>query len=80
MKGLACQINRHQKASKGGLYICALVLDILKFEQTSLFYCALYFNWGGLKPCFGGTKPTKDPSRGNGTVWQNFNLFFNAIN
>jgi len=55
-------------------------LDILKFEQTSLFYSALYFNWGGLKLCFGGTKPTKVPSRGDWTVWQNFSLLYNAIN
>jgi len=36
-------------------------LDILKFEQTSLFYSALYFNWGSLELCFGGAKPTKAP-------------------
>jgi len=35
---------------------------------------------GGLKLCFGGTKPRKAPSRGDGTVWQNFILLFNAIN
>jgi len=27
--------------------ICAAGLDILKFEQTSLFYSASYFNLGG---------------------------------
>jgi len=41
-------------------------LDILKFEQTSLFYSALYFNWGGLKLCCGGTKPTKAPPMATG--------------
>jgi len=40
-------------------YICAVGLDILKFEQTSLFYSASYFNLGwGLELCFGGAKPT----------------------
>jgi len=67
-------------SSIGGLYVCAVGLDIIKFEQTSLFYSAFYFNWGGLKLCFGGTKPIKAPSRGDGTVWQNFSLLFNAIN
>ena len=28
------------------LYICAVGLEILKFEQTSLFYSDSYFNWG----------------------------------
>jgi len=28
-------------------YICAVGLDILNFEQTSLFYSASYFNLGG---------------------------------
>jgi len=44
--------------------ICAVPvgLDILKFEQTSLFYSALYFNLGGgLELSFGGAKPTKGP-------------------
>jgi len=45
----------------GGLSICAVGLDILKFEQTSLFYSASYFNLGGLEFCFGGAKPTKAP-------------------
>jgi len=27
-------------------------LDILKFEQTSLFYNASYFNWGGFGALF----------------------------
>jgi len=47
-----CQQNCHQKVY-GGLYICAVGLDIMKFEQTSLFYSASYFNWGGLELCFG---------------------------
>jgi len=67
-------------SSIGGIYNCAVGLDILKFEQTSLFYSALYFNWGDLKLCFGGTKPTKAPFCGDGTVWQNFSLLYNAIN
>jgi len=60
-------------------YICAVGLDILKFEQTSLFYSASYLDCGGgLELCFGGAKPTKGP-RGNWTVWQNFSLLFNPI-
>jgi len=54
-------------------------LDILKFEQTSLFYRASYFNLrGGMELFFGGAKPTKGP-RDDWTVWQNFSLLFNAI-
>jgi len=53
-------------------------LDVLKFEQTSLFYSASYFKLGGgLELCFGGAKPTKP--HGDGTVWQNFSLLLNAI-
>ena len=78
MKSLAWQQNRHQKVFYRGLYICAVRLDILKFEQTSLFYSALYLNWWGLELCFGGSKPTKAP-RDDRTVWQNFSLLFNAI-
>jgi len=59
MKSLVCQRNRHQKVFSRGLYICAVGLDILKFEQTSLFCSASYFNWGDLELCFGGVKPTK---------------------
>ena len=48
-----------RKSSIGELYICAMGLDILKFEQT-LFYNASYFNLGGvLELCFRGDKPTK---------------------
>jgi len=38
MKSLVWQQNHHQKVfyRLGGLYICAMGLDILKFEQTSL--------------------------------------------
>ena len=76
---LVCQQNHHQNVY-GGLYICAVGLDILKFEQTTLCYSASYFNWGGLELCFGEAKPTKiPPSRGDGTVWKNFGLLFNAI-
>jgi len=42
-------------------YIWAVGLEILKFEQTSLFYSASYFNSRGLELCFGGAKPIKDP-------------------
>jgi len=42
-------------------YICAVGLDILKFEQTSQFYSASYLNSEGLQLCFGGPKPIKDP-------------------
>ena len=36
-------------------YICAVGLDILKFEQTSQFYSASYFNLGGgIGALFGG--------------------------
>ena len=80
MKNLVWQQNRHQKVfyRLGVLYICAVGLDVLKFEQTSLFYSASYLNSGGLEFCFGGAKPIKD-LRGYGTVWQNFSLLFNAI-
>ena len=53
-------------------------LDILKFQQTSLFYSSSYLNSGGLELCFGRAKPIKDP-RGYGTVWQSFSLLFDAI-
>jgi len=36
----------------GGLDICAVGLDILKFEKTSLFYSASYFNLWGLGALF----------------------------
>jgi len=38
MKSLVWQQNHHQKVfyRLGGLYICAMGLDILKFEKTSL--------------------------------------------
>jgi len=57
MKSLVWQQNRHKKVYRGlyicamgGLgkrYICAVGLDILKFEQISLFYSASYFSLGG---------------------------------
>ena len=61
----------------GGLYICAVGLDILNFEQTSLFYSA-YLNSGGLELCFGGAKSPSKTSHGYGTVWQNFSFLLNA--
>ena len=36
-------------------------IHILKFEQTSPFYSAPYFIWGGSELCFGGGKRTKAP-------------------
>jgi len=61
MKSLVCQRNRHRKVFNRGFYMCAVGLDILKFEQTLLFYNAPYFNWGGLELCFGEGKRTKAP-------------------
>ena len=58
-------------------YICAVGLDILKFEQTSRFYSA-YLNSGGLELCFGRAKSPSKTSHGYGTVWQNFSLLLNA--
>jgi len=68
-----------RKSSIGALYICAVGLDVLKFEQTSLRYSDSYFNLGGLELCFGGAKRTKSTPSGDGTVWQNFSLLLNAI-
>ena len=59
-KRLVWRQNRHQTAFyRGALHLCS-ELDILKFEQTSLFYSASYFNLEveGLELCFGGAKPT----------------------
>jgi len=48
--------------SIGGLYICAVGLDILKFEQTSLLYSASYFNLGGAWSFVSeGISPPKSP-------------------
>jgi len=45
-----------------GLCICAVELDILKFEQTSLFYSASYFNLGGAWSFVSeGLSPPKHP-------------------
>jgi len=63
-----------------GLCICAVELDILKFEQTSLFYSASYFNLGGAWSFVSeGLSPPKQPPHGDGTVCQNFSFLFNAI-
>jgi len=47
MKSLFWQQNRRQKVFNRGLYTCSVGLDILKFEQTSLFYNASYFKFEG---------------------------------
>jgi len=61
MKSLVWQQNRHQKVY-GGLCLCAVGLDILKFEQTSLFYNASYFNLGGAWSFVSeGLSPPKPP-------------------
>ena len=54
MKNLVWQQNRHQKVFyRGALqYISAVGLDILKFEQTSLFYSASYSIWKELGALF----------------------------
>ena len=41
------QQNRRQIVFSRGLYICAVGLDVLKFEEILLFYSASYFNFGG---------------------------------
>ena len=65
------QQNRHQKViyrlKARGVYICAVGLDILKFEQTSLFYSA-FLNSRGLELCFGGPKSPSKTSHGYGCV------------
>ena len=58
MKGLVYQQNRHQKVFNRGLNICAVSLDILKFEQTSCFIFQLEL-------CFGRSKPNEAP-----TLWR----------
>jgi len=50
-----------------GLCICAVELDILKFEQTSLFYSASYFNLGGAWSFVSeGLSPPKHPPMATG--------------
>jgi len=81
MKNLVWQQNRHQKVFyRGALqYICAVGLDILKFEQTSLFHSASYqFGRGDWSFVSEGLSPPKAPVV-TGTVWKNFSLLFNAI-
>ena len=61
--GMAAESSPESLYRLGGLYACAVGLDILKFEQTSLFYSASYLNSEVvvLELCFGGAKPIKDP-------------------
>jgi len=61
--GMAAESSPESLYRLGGLYACAVGLDILKFEQTSLFYSASYLNSGVvvLELCFGGAKSIKDP-------------------
>ena len=67
--GMATEPSPESLYRLGGLYACAVGLDILKFEQTSLFYCASYLNsWGG---CWSfvseGLSPSK-PSMATGCM------------
>jgi len=63
-----------------GLCICAVGLDILKFEQASLFYSDSYFNlWGAWSFVSEGLSPKPPLPRGDGAGWHNFSLLFNAI-
>ena len=79
MQSTATQENGHQEVFYRELYICAVWLDILIFEQISLFYSSSNFNLGGgLGVLFRRAKPTKAP-RDGWTVWKNFSLLFNAI-
>ena len=87
MKSLVWQHNRHQKvygglclcAVGGGLCICAVGLDILKFEETSLFYSASYFNLGGAWSFVSeGLRPPKPPHWRRDCV-AGLQLLFNAI-
>jgi len=56
------QQNRHQKVLNRGLNICAVGLDILKFEQTSCFIVLHISIGGALELCFGRAEPTEAPS------------------
>jgi len=49
MENLVWQQNRYQKVFYRGVLqnICVVGLDIQKFQQTSLFYSASYFNLEG---------------------------------
>jgi len=42
--GMATKPSPESLLCIGELYICAVGLDILKFEQTSLFYSFTYFS------------------------------------
>jgi len=61
MKSLVGQQSVTRKSSIGGLYSCAMGLDILKFEQTSLFYSASYFNGGAWSFVLEGLITSKPP-------------------
>jgi len=62
------------------LYICAVGLDILKFEKKHHCFIVLHISIGGAWSFVSEElSPPKPPLRGDGTVWQNFSLLFNAI-
>jgi len=80
MKSLVWQQNRHQKVfyRLGGLYICAVGLDILKLNKHHCFIVLHIEIRGELELVSEGLSPSKTP-RGYGTMWQNFRLLFNTI-
>ena len=60
--------NRGLCSSAKRLFVCAGGLDIIKLTKTPLIYSVSRFSFGGLGALFGGAKPTKAPSRGDGTA------------
>ena len=61
-----------------GLCICAVGLDVLKFEQILLFYSASYFNLGGAWSFVSEGLSPAHP-HGDGTMCQRFSLLLTAI-
>ena len=65
-----------EKSFKG--YICAVVLDILKFNKHQCFivlHIKIRGDWSFVSE---RPRPSKTP-RGYGTVWKSFSLLINAI-